>query len=115
VPVRLYTDVHIPQAVIDGLLHRGVAMMTSQTDQTTRWADDRLLARATELESLLVTQDADLLAIAHDWQQNGITFHGVAYSHQLSVSIGDLVTDLALIAECCSPEELRNQVVYLPL
>ncbi len=115
VAVALYMDVHIPRSVSDGLVRRGVSVLTSQADETQQWSDERILARATELGRVLVTQDEDLLAIANDWQTTGTSFSGVIYAHQLIVSIGVFIADLALIAECGSPEDHTNRVIYLPL
>lgn len=112
--VLLYMDVHLPRSVTDALRRRGVDVLTSHDDGTTQWEDGRLLARATELQRVLVTQDEDLLAIAHVLQAQGEPFGGVIYSHQLDASIGDLVRDLELIALCATPEDHQNKVVYIP-
>ena len=37
------------------------------------------------------------------------------YAHQLRVSVGRCVTDLELIANASSPEEIANRVEFLPL
>lgn len=113
--IALYMDVHVPRAVSDGLKRRNVSVLTSQDDGTSEWPDDRLLTRATELGRVLVTQDEDLLAIATAQQSQGELFAGVIYAHQLRVGIGDLIRDLELIAECGTPADHQNQIVYLPL
>lgn len=112
--VALYMDVHIPRSVTDALRRRGVVVLTSQDDGTSEWDDARLLARATELQHVLVTQDEDLLAIAHTLQTQGQSFGGVIYSHQLDASIGELVRDLELIALCGVSSDHLNQVLYIP-
>jgi len=114
VEVPFYMDVHVPRSVSDALRRRGVSVLTSQDDLTADWSDERLLARATELGRVLVSQDSDLLAIAHSLQVSGEEFVGVVYSHPLDVSIGDLIADLDLIAKCGRPEDHFNRVIYLP-
>lgn len=108
-------DVHLPRSVTDALRRRGVSVVLSQEDGTAEWSDERLLGRASELGRVLVTQDDDLLGIAHRWQGTGIPFAGVIYGHQLNVSVGRMVSDLELLAQCGQPADCANQVIYLPL
>ena len=108
-------DVHVPGPVTNALRRRGVDVLRSQDDGTSTWVDERLLDRATKLGRVLVSQDADLLRIANEHQVQGVSFSGVIYAHQLNIGIGDMVRDLELLAVCCEPQELANQVTYLPL
>jgi hypothetical protein len=55
------------------------------------------------------------LAIAHRHQRAGHPFAGLIYGHQLDLSIGQAVRDLALIAQVYDPDDLRDRVEYLPL
>lgn len=114
-PVELYMDVHIPRPVSDALVRSGVSVLTSQADGSSTWSDRRLLERATELGRALVTQDDDLLAIASELQATGVEFSGVIYSHQLRVRIGELISDLELIAKFGDRDDHWNRVIYLPL
>jgi hypothetical protein len=113
-PAGLYMDVHVRAAITEGLLRRGVSVLTSQEDGTREWDDEALLRRATEYDRLLFSQD-DLLAIAARWQQDGLEFTGLIYAHQAHTTIGQNVEDLELIAKCGLPGEFSNRVTYLPL
>lgn len=113
--LTLYMDVHVPMAVTAGLRRRGLDVLTSQDDGTARFDDERLLARASELGRLLFSEDTDLLAIAQDWQSTGQDFAGLLFTHQDGSSIGRLVEDITLLAECLSPDEAMNSVTFLPL
>jgi hypothetical protein len=108
-------DHHVPRAITNGLRLRGVDVLTAYEDGTSRLRDPALLDRATELERVLFTQDDDLLTGATRRQQQGRTFSGVIYAHQLRVSIGDCVCDLELVARAGEPEDLAAQVLFLPL
>ena len=66
------------------------------------------------MDRLLFSQDKDLLAIAHQRQQTGRDFAGVAYAHQLGISIGQAIRDLELLAKALDAGEMRNRVEYLP-
>ena len=114
-PLVLYMDVHVPFAVTHGLRRCGLDVLTSQDDGTRTFDDEALLARATSLGRVLFSQDADLLRIAQQQQESGVAFSGVIFAHQQGVSIGQLVEDMHLLAECCSADELSNTVKYLPL
>jgi Domain of unknown function (DUF5615) len=108
-------DVHVPSAITEGLRRRGIDVLTSQDDGT-RAADDAvLLTRASVANRLLFTQDEDFLKIAPNWHSEGKPFVGIAYSHQIGVSIGRLIEDLELLALCATEDELHNRVIYLPL
>jgi hypothetical protein len=108
-------DVHVPRSITVGLRLRHVDVLTAQEDGAARLPDPELLDRATELGRVLFSQDDDLLREATKRQIAGTPFAGVVYAHQLKVTIGRCVEDLALIAEAGEPEDLANAVEFLPL
>jgi predicted nuclease of predicted toxin-antitoxin system len=79
VAVRLYMDVHVPAPITEALRRRLVEVVTSQEDGTREADDDVLMERAGELGCVLVTQDADLLRIAHEWQEKSKPFAGLVF------------------------------------
>jgi hypothetical protein len=107
-------DHHVPSAITAGLRKRGVDVLTAEEDGSAALEDDPLLDRATSLGRVLFSQDEDLLAIAHQRLLSGREFAGVVYSHQLSISIGQAIRDLELIAKALDPGDMRNRVEYLP-
>jgi predicted nuclease of predicted toxin-antitoxin system len=113
--VSLYMDHHVPKAITVGLRMRDVDVLTSHEDGTDQLADDLLLARAHKLNRVLFTQDDDLLEEAAKCQRAGKPFSGVIYGHQLRVTIGVCVRDLEIIAKSAEPDEMRDQVLFLPL
>lgn len=90
-------------------------MLTSQEDGTTTLTDSELLDRATTLSRVLVTHDYDLLTEASQRQAAGEPFSGVAYAHQLGVTVGQMVRDLDLMDKVYDPPDMENQVERLPL
>jgi len=114
-PVALYMDVHVPQAVTDQLLRRNVDVVTAFADGAAGEADDILLDRATKLGRVMVTFDVRFKAMAENWQRSGRVFGGLIYAHPMRVSIGKLVLDLELIAKATEPSEWLNAVEHLPL
>lgn len=108
-------DVHVRHHVSAGLRQRGVDVLTSQEDSTTTLSDAELLDRATLLERVIVTQDEDFLAEAARRQSVGDRFAGIAYAHQMMISIGQLVRDLDLMSQVYDPSDMENRVEHLPL
>ncbi|MEX2171635.1 MAG: DUF5615 family PIN-like protein [Pirellulales bacterium] len=113
--LSLYMDVHVPMAITAGLRSRGIDVLTSQEDGTRRFSDEKLLDRSTSFSRLLFSQDSDCLRLAANRQQLGIDFCGVAFAPQEEMSIGKLIDDLELVAECYTSGEVLNRVIYLPL
>jgi hypothetical protein len=111
----LYMDVHVPYAVTHGLRIRGVDVVTAQEDGAAELEDPELLDRATALGRVLFTQDEDLLREGTRRQQAGENFAGVAYIHQLKLSVGPCVSDLELMAKVYEPADMANRIEYLPL
>jgi hypothetical protein len=113
--LSFYLDHHVPVAIAVGLRQRQIDVLTAHEDGRADWDDDRLLKRAFELGRVVFTQDRDFLVLAADWQRQHRDFAGMVYGHQLRVTIGGAVHDLALIATLISLDDMRNRVEFLPL
>ena len=107
-PLALCMDLHAPRAIV-GLRLRGIAVLTTFEDGAGEAADPALMDRATELDRVLFSQDADLLAEAARRHASGDPFGGVIYAHQ-HTPIGGCVRDLEVIADAGEPEDMRRQV-----
>ncbi len=114
-PLKFYFDQHVKKAIATGLRLLDIDVLTAYEDNASTLDDPELLDRATELERLLFTQDDDLLVEAAKRQQDNISFSGIVYGHQLRVTVGQCVEDLELISTLVEPEEVKNQVIFLPL
>jgi hypothetical protein len=64
---------------------------------------------------VLFTHDDDFLKEAARRGENSIDFSGIIYAHQLNITIHQCIADLELISQASTMEELKNQVIYLPL
>jgi hypothetical protein len=107
-------DHHVPSAITKGLRQRGVDVVTAEEDGTSMADDDILLDRAMYLSRVLFTQDVDFLVLAQQRISQAREFAGIAYAHQLGISIGQAVLDLELLAKALDPADMRNRVEYLP-
>lgn len=113
-PVPLYMDVHIPQAITDQLRRQGIDVLTAIEDGTNLLHDDELLERARSLGRVLFTQDVRFRAMAEEWQRTTRPFAGLLFGPQLGGTIGQYVHDLELIATASEPSEWMNVVEWLP-
>jgi hypothetical protein len=113
--VRFFFDVHVPLTIADQLVKRGIDILTAQADHSATLPDHEILSRATDLGRTVVTSDLRVRALAEAWQENQRPFGGLVFAHPLQVTIGRMVLDLELIAKAVTPEEIRNQVIFLPL
>jgi predicted nuclease of predicted toxin-antitoxin system len=115
VSLRYYFDHHVQGPVAEGLRRRGLEVITAKDDGARQLPDESLLARATELGCVLVTNDEDLVVIASAWQATGRPFAGIVYMTRQQIPYGKLIEDLQLIAEGYTPDEMVNRVEYVPL
>ncbi len=90
-------------------------ILAATEEETNELPDDELLALASSLNRVLVTQDIRFRVLAEDWQRTGRQFAGLIYGHQRYVSFGQLIQDLELIAKATDPDYWRNRIEQLPL
>lgn len=113
--LKVYLDHHVPRAITNGLRTRHIDVLTAFEDGADRLDDPELLDRATTLGRVLFSQDDDLLTEATRRQTQGIPFFGVVFGHQLTVTIGQCIRDLEVIALVGTADDVHNQVIFLPL
>jgi hypothetical protein len=112
--VKFYMDEQVPGEITRELRRWGVDVFTTQEDAREGAADPLVLDRASELERVLFTMDADFLRHTVDRQRRGLPFRGVVYGHQLHLTIGQCVECLQLISEGYDPADMENRLLYLP-
>ncbi len=113
--VVLYMDHHVSKGITEGLRRRGVDVLTAYDDARATAEDEDLLARASQLNRVLFSQDDDLLAVADQWIQAGRSFSGLVYAHQMKGTVGELVRDLELIAKTSVLSDTTSRVQFIPL
>lgn len=113
--IPLYMDEHIPRVITIGLRLKGIDLITVQEDNYSGKSDPELLDRAAYLRRAIFTHDDDLLVESAKRQRDGQEFYGVIYAHHLRISIGRCIRDLELLSKFGEIEEVKNQVIFLPL
>jgi hypothetical protein len=111
----LYCDHNVTFGITAGCRALGLDVLTALADGIADCPDEEVLARATELGRIVFTQDTDFVRITGEWLACGIDFAGVVYGHQLRVAIGRAISDLHVIAEVMTEDEMRNQLIRLPI
>ena len=113
--VAFYFDEHIDPAIADGLRSRGVDVLTVQEDGRIRATDKAVYARARELGRVVFTSDADYIMLARMAARAGATAAGVVILHQGTMSIGEAILELEVIAGASTIDEWQGRVEHLPL
>lgn len=113
--VSLYFDHNVIRAVLFGLRSRGVDVIDTLEDGTSRLRDEALFERVQSFGRVLFTHDSDFLRISAARLGRGESHHGIIYVQQRKLSIGEMVENLEFLAKSYEPAELRNRVVHLPL
>lgn len=113
--LAVYMDHNIHGVLTESLQVRGIDVLTSAADQTSRFPDATIIERATSLGRVLVSHDADMLVLVAAMQRDGRLFSGLIYVHSLSISIGQMIEDVELLCLALDPQETVNNTYFVPL
>lgn len=107
--IRFHLDEHVATAIAEGLRRRGIDVTTTAESGLSGADDVDHVAFAHPAGRVIYTCDSDFLRI-HD---EGIEHSGIAYCHQQSRTIGEVIRGLELIWEILEPEGMRNRIEYI--
>lgn len=107
--VRFHLDEHISLALAAGLRRRGVDVTCAGDAGLTSVADEEQLSFASKSGRVFVTQDADFLR----FHRAAVRHAGIAYCHQGSLTIGEMLRRLVLVYDLMTAEEMVGRVEYL--
>ncbi len=93
---------------MEGLKRRGIEAFSATDIDKLGLTDEEQIEVATRKQAIIFTHDVDFLRIAFHKQHLGII-----YVRQQKLSIGECIRRLKAIAETKSPEEMRNQIIFL--
>src|SRR5438045_2844653 len=107
--IRFHLDEHVPHSVADGLRRFGIDVTTT-TDAGLLGADDATqIAFGTADQRVIFTEDDDFLVLA----SQGVSHAGLAYCHQNTRSVGQIVRALELIWEVYDPAEMEGRIEFI--
>lgn len=115
--ISILADEHIPRSLLRAVEARVVdADLVRLQDVGLRSVDDDfVLEWSADNSRIILTEDkSTLVPRAHDRVANGQAMPGVLVIRPGAES-SKLLDDLVMILECSLPDELTNQVIYLPL
>jgi len=107
-PIRIYTDEHIGNAIINGLRRRGVDVLTFREAGLVSAPDDQHLSRAHQEGRVMLTQDEDFARMhAEGFEHSGIVIIPPGRT------IGQIVKGVFLIHQLMSFEEMLGRIEYV--
>jgi predicted nuclease of predicted toxin-antitoxin system len=107
--IRFHLDEHVDPAVAGGLRSRGIDVTTTRDAGLLSAPDEEQLAFIRSEGRVIFTEDADFLRL----HAAGESHPGIAYCHQQTRAIGEIIRGLVLIWEVLEPDDMRNHVEYL--
>ena len=107
--IRFHLDEHLSPVIAEALRKRGIDVTTSDAAGLLGATDQEQIAFATAEKRTIVTCDDDFL-------QKELLMKaefGICYSHLSKYTLGQMIDQLQLVAECLTPAEMRFHVEYL--
>ena len=107
--IRYFMDQHFPAPASLGLQRHGIDVLTAQAAIRCGFSDPEQLVLATSEQRVMVTFDADFLAL----HQSGVSHAGIAWCPEQKYSIGQLIQMLLLLHGVADRDSMRNHLEYL--
>jgi len=108
--MKIYADENIESAVIDGLRRRKIAVLAAVELGYRGKSDEFHLAKAGELEAVILTHDVDFLMMA---SIPGTKHRGIIFAHAKNVSTGDCIRGVELITTVLTDRDMTNHIEFL--
>lgn len=107
--IRFHLDEHVNPRAADGLRRRRIDVTTTAEAGLLGAIDFDQISYAIQQARVIFTNDDDFLR-HHD---EGVEHFGIAYCHQQSRSVGEIIRTLELIWDVLEPEDMRNHVEFV--
>jgi len=108
--MKIYADENIETSVIEGLRRRKISVLSVVELGYHGKTDEFHLAKATELEAVILTHDVDFLAMAC---RQDVKHRGIIFAHSKNVSIGECIRGVELLASVLTDRDMRNHIEFL--
>ena len=113
--IRFITDEHLPTALARALAAAGVDVVRIQAVGLRTASDPALLDWAAANGRVALSQDRSTLPdFANQRVAAGQPMPGVIVLRR-GMSVGAAVAELLIVVGCGGPDDLRDQVLYLPM
>jgi predicted nuclease of predicted toxin-antitoxin system len=107
--IRFHLDEHCDPAIASGLRVHGVDVTTTPEAGLLHARDENHIAYGATTGRVIFTQDRDYLRL----HAAGTEHQGIAFCHQNSRTIGQIIASLLLIWEVYEPDEMKNRVEFI--
>ena len=108
--MRIHADENIESAIIEGLRRRKINVVAAVELGYRGKPDEFHLAKAGELEAVILTHDVDFLMMA---SMPGMRHRGIIFAHAKNVSTGECIRGVELIANVLSDRDMANHIEFL--
>jgi predicted nuclease of predicted toxin-antitoxin system len=107
-PLKFHLDENVNPNVAQELRRRGVEVTTNVEAGLTGRSDEDQLAFSAATARVLVTGDSDFLRL----HNQGLRHSGLAFCHA-TMTVGEIVSALALMSDALRPEEMIQNLEFL--
>jgi uncharacterized protein with PIN domain len=107
--IRFHLDEHCDPRVAEGLRRRGIDVTTTSDAGLLGAPDEDHFAFALREVRVIFTEDCDFLRR----HAAGLQHAGIAYCHQQSRDLGEIILSLALLWDIYEPAEMMNRVEFI--
>ncbi len=107
--LKFHLDEHVHPAIAASLRCHGINVTTTIETSLRGRSDAEHVAWAPAQGCVIVTHDNDYLRL----HARGVAHAGIAYCHQGSRTIGEMLGLLMMMNECLQPREMAGRVEFL--
>jgi predicted nuclease of predicted toxin-antitoxin system len=107
--IQFHLDEQVELAIAEALRRRGIDVSTTPEAGLLGATDEEQLAFAISQERVIFTKDDDFLAL----HRRCLEHYGIAYCHQNSRSLGEIVRGLILIWEVLESSDMQNHIEFI--
>ena len=113
--VRIYVDADLTPRIVSALRQRNYVCQSAIEDSMADAPDERILERATELDMVLLTNNArDFALLAQEWSRQGRQHAGILISEQYRRrQLGEFLRRLLRFLDTVTADEMRDMFRYL--
>jgi len=108
--MRIYADENIESAIIEGLRRRKINIVAAVELGYRGKPDEFHLAKAIELEAVILTHDVDFLMMA---SMPGIKHCGIIFAQAKNISTGECIRGVELVASVLTDRDMTNHIEFL--
>ncbi len=108
--MKIYADENIERPIIEGLRRRGIEVISAVDLGYAGNPDTFHLKKASEINAVILTRDADFLKMAHS---SGVRHNGIIFAHSKNTSIGQCIRAVELIVNILLADDMKNHIEFL--